>query len=119
MVYICRWIVYDVVIDEMEIEEITMTVLTPARTSTRQLSWQAADRVYAGEISSTNGLGRVFDDACDEGLTLVSARTGREMVFMVDHVTRDEEDGTILVWTLIPVNRADRQLVTSIQLFND
>ncbi len=89
--------------------------LKPAPVSTRQLSWFADERRYVGEISSTNGFGRVYDDACDEGLTLVSARTGNEQVFVVADVDVDSE-GDVRFWTLKPV---DRHLDVSVTLFND
>jgi len=78
-----------------------MNLLHPAATSTRQLSYDAATNRYVGEISSTNGFGRVYADACDEGLTLVSARTGVEIVFVITGTDKDAE-GEIVSWTLVP-----------------
>lgn len=91
------------------------TTLTPAPVSTRQLHYDPAKRQYVGEISSTNGLGRVYDDACDEGLTLVSATTGREVVFVVDRTVRDD-DGDVMFWELVPASDSVR---VSVLLFND
>ena len=101
-----------------------MTILKPAPVSTRQFSWHGQEFEYVGEMSSTNGFGQVYDDACDEGLTLVSARTGQEVVFVVDHVERDA-DGDVRFWLLRPVGRSERPLnqptifQTKIRLFND
>jgi hypothetical protein len=68
-------------------EETDMTVLKPAPVSIRQFTWDAASSTPTGratlsaEISSTNGLGRVYDDAADEGLTVLGST--REIVFVV------------------------------------
>lgn len=76
-----------------------VTTLSPARVSTRQFSYRPADRTFIGEISATNGFGRVYPDACDEGLTMVSHRTGTEKVFVVVNEERDRE-GDLTKWTL-------------------
>jgi hypothetical protein len=77
--------------------------LKPAPVSTRQLTYDPARRTFTGEISSTNGLGRVYADACDDGLTLVSTRTGAELVFVVQHVEYDRE-GDLMLWELTSVD---------------
>lgn len=91
-----------------------MTILKPAPVSTRQLTWVKDDGQWVGEISSTHGFGQVYDDACDEGLTLVSARTGNEVTFVVDHT--EYCNGELLWWKLVP---ADFKGGMSILLFND
>lgn len=95
----------------------TMNVLKPKPVSTRQFFYSAEHRQFVGEISSTNGLGRVYDDACDEGLTLVSARTGVEVTFVVDHTERSA-DGELMWWLLKPVGKGPLPQVTLI-LLND
>lgn len=90
-------------------------LLKPAPVSTRQFHWERQTHEFVGEISSTHGLGRVYNDACDEGLTLVSEWTGREMVFAVDHTERDAE-GDVRWWLLKPV---DRSIWATVRLFND
>jgi hypothetical protein len=87
--------------------------LKPAPVSTRQLWYDAATSTFIGEISSTNGLGRVYPDACDEGLTLVSSRTGAEIVFVVTDEQYDGE-GDLTLWKLEAVGRPFRMT-----LFND
>lgn len=87
----------------------------PCPVSTRQFTWLADQRTYVGEISSTYGLGRVYDDACDEGLTLVSAKTGREVVFVVTET--GVREGEIFDWTLRPAY--DKYLDVTIKLLND
>lgn len=95
-------------------------ILKPPTTPTRQLTWHCADRQWVGEHSSTNGFGRVYDDACDEGLTLVGDRTGREVVYVVDHT--EVEDGEIRYWILVPAAPQAGAAATrwgTILLFND
>lgn len=93
-------------------------IMHPPATNVRQLHWDPDRREYSGEISSTHGFGRVYADACDEGLTLVSNKTGRSVVFAVQHVERDAE-GDTLYWVLIPASREDRGLDVTVILFND
>jgi hypothetical protein len=90
-----------------------MAILKPAPVSTRQLAYDATRKLFVGEISSTRGFGRVYDDACDEGLTLVSHLTGAEVVFAVWDKKRDAE-GDVLSWELRSVD--GRYTMT---LFND
>jgi hypothetical protein len=92
-----------------------MAILTPCPVSTRQLTWLPDTRQYVGEASSTHGFGRVYDDACDVGLTLVSATSGRRVVFVIHDVETDA-DGDVRSWTLIP---ADRSVDATVLLFND
>lgn len=75
-----------------------MTILKPAPVSIKQISFSKALGAFTAEISSTNGLGRVFDDSCDVGLTVVGT-TGREIVFVVNGEHRDGE-GDVTHWTL-------------------
>ena len=91
-------------------------ILHPAPVSTRQLTYDAAKNEFVGDISDTHGFGRVYDDACDEGLTLVSARTGREVVFVVTRTVRDN-DGDVSFWLLAPAVSAEP--FYTIRLFND
>jgi len=65
---------------------------------------------------------QVYPDACDEGMTLVSARTGEE----VDYVVIEQEravDGELESWTLVPtkqaLKRVPRARGTKIIIWND
>lgn len=82
-----------------------MSVLKPSPVSTDRFTYVAAERLLVAEASDLPPFGRVYDDACDEGLTLVSADTGREVVFGVEQIDRDRE-GDLVSWTLLPVDRA-------------
>ena len=76
----------------------TMTVLRPSPVSIRQFAFSKVSNSFVAEMSSTNGLGRVYPDSCDEGLTVIG-NTGREVVFVVEDVSRDG-DGDLTSWTL-------------------
>lgn len=91
-------------------------ILRPAPVSTRQFTFDPTSRLFVGEMSSTNGFGRVYDDACDEGMTLFNPRTGCEVVFVVDRTDRDS-DGDVTSWRLVPAQRNDA--VAGVIVFND
>lgn len=92
--------------------------LRPAPVPMAQFSYHARTRQFIGEISSTHGFGRVWDDACDEGLTIVSP-TGREIVFVVGATVRDAE-GEIAEWRLEPADPCPADLSDlRIRLCND
>jgi hypothetical protein len=77
-------------------------VLRPAPTSSTRLMWAPLQKRFIGEMSDLyGGFGRVWDDAADEGMTLISRYDDSEMVFVVDHEQRGEDD--ILWWDLRPV----------------
>lgn len=93
-----------------------MTLLKPVPVSTSRLSWDPVRREFSAELSDLGGrFGRVWDDSCDEGLTLVSVRTGREVVCAVDSDFRDP-DSTVRWWVLKPVERGH---AWSVVVFND
>lgn len=91
-------------------------ILSPTRVSTDRFTFVASQSLFVSEASDLPPLGRVYDDACDEGLTLVSAKTGREIVFAVNHVERDRE-GDVLYWDLKPVPGESQ--VWTVRIFND
>lgn len=90
-------------------------ILSPKPVSTRQFTWVKATRQFVAEISSTHGFGRVYDDACDEGLTLV-APSGRQVVCAVQTTHRDAE-GDITDWILVPVSPTN--VPFTVTIFND
>jgi len=79
----------------------TSNLLHPSPVSTRFFTWCNDIRTFVAEASSLPvKFGRVYADACDEGLTLVSARTGREVVFVIDEIGHDEDDD-LTHWDLV------------------
>lgn len=90
---------------------------TPVSTSNFSHTHDTRGHLLVAEASSLPPMTAVYDDACDEGYTLVSTRTGRELVIAVDGVTHDN-DGDLCFWTLRPVNPAERDLIT-VRVYND
>jgi hypothetical protein len=96
-----------------------MTILHPSPIPASQLTWDAKTGTFTGEISEIGGFGPVYDDACDEGLTLVSQRESAEIVFVIEHEERDSERD-ILYWDLLPANLSLRsQVPFRVRIFND
>jgi hypothetical protein len=62
-------------------------------------------------------MGQVYDDACDAGITVVSERTGKSVVFGIEHTERDREND-VLWWDLEPADLRERTGVR-VRLFND
>jgi hypothetical protein len=93
-------------------------LLHPAPASTARFQWDG--QRFSAEISDLPGFGRVYADAADEGLTLLSRREpGREIVFVIEHVERDRE-GDTLYWDLVPA-RGQRvaDIHFTVRVFND
>lgn len=90
-------------------------LLKPASVSTNRFSYWHG--MFVAEASDLPAFSRVWDDACDVGLTLVSARTGREIVCAVDHIERDLE-GETRWWDLKPINYNERNLF-NVRVYND
>lgn len=68
--------------------------------STAMFHYDKQDRCFSQEMSTLQCgpknrpvLERIYPDACDEGIRLISERSGQECVFYVDrtHVNRDNE----------------------------
>lgn len=78
-----------------------MTLLRPCPIHTSRLNYNARERVFSEEESTIGAPGRVYDDACDLGYTLVSARTGREVVFAQTFTSRDI-GGDVAFWVYEP-----------------
>lgn len=95
-------------------------ILRPTPVSLRNFTLSADERgrcLLVAEASSLPSFGRVYDDACDEGLTVVSHHTGREVVYGVSDEVKDRE-GDIAYWTLIPADLRDSGL-PNLRVFND
>lgn len=95
-----------------------MTVLTPTRVSTSQFTWMPETNSFVAEASDLGKsfrFGRVWDDSCDEGLTLTSSKyPGQELVFYVNHT--EVHDGDVLYWELKAVNP---RVSFKVKVFND
>ena len=96
-------------------------ILSPAPVSTDRFSFNLNDRVFTAELSDLGRdfrFGRVYDDACDVGLTLVSTRTGRRVVFAIENEIRDRE-GELQYIELRPASRFESDDLPAVRLFND
>ena len=65
---------------------------------------------------------RLYQDACDEGITLISSRTGAEVDFYVDEYHKNNE-GELISWLLRPTPESLRKVPfakgTSVLILND
>jgi len=97
-----------------------MALLTPPRVHAAALHWDGQDRMYTAEASELPPFGPVFDDATDEGLTLVSQYPGRPDVVFVVSGTETDPDDDIAWWDLTPARPQDAaRLRVTIRVFND
>ena len=73
--------------------------------STNMFHYDPEDKVFSQEVSSLRGFktGPIYDDACDEGFTLVSHKTGKEEVVCLSEIDRNE-DNEVCGWWFEPVN---------------
>lgn len=97
-------------------------ILHPLPVQSGQFTWIAGSREFVAELSDLGGkFGRVYDDAIDEGLILVSSRhPGKpDIVFVINHEQRDAE-GDVQYWDLVPASLAQRRAVPfTVRVFND
>lgn len=93
-----------------------MTVLRPKPVNGTMFIWHAPTRTYYIDMSQLGGFGRVYDDACDEGLTIISRFGTREAVCAVEdqHVV----DGEVKAWILKPVKPKYKGADFTIMVFN-
>jgi hypothetical protein len=97
-----------------------MSLLSPNPVQASLFTWDAPTRTFSADISDLpgRGFGRVWDDACDEGLTLISRFPGRQpAVFAVSHEERDR-DGDVRWWDLSPADPR-RDPGFAVRIWND
>jgi hypothetical protein len=92
-------------------------ILAPAPVAIGRFTWNSGDRTLSAEMSELTGFGRVYDDAVDEGLTVIG-RSGREVTFVVAHVETDRE-GDVQYWLLVPAKANDHRLNVTVTVYND
>lgn len=90
--------------------------------STVRFNYDAGSHMFMADASDLpKGLvRRVYDDACDEGFALKSARTGSVVVYTVSETKRDAE-GDVTSWefTPIPEHAAKMTHPARLVIFND
>lgn len=91
---------------------------TPVPTNLFTVSRDGRGLILAACLSDLTRypFGRVFDDACDEGFTLVSHNTGTEIVCAVSAEVRDADRDLVCV-ELKPVTPGAPDF--TVRLFND
>ncbi len=97
-----------------------MQLQTPVH-STARFTWVPASKTFVAEMSDFNGAApftRLYDDSCDAGLTLRSAKTGREVVCFLAGEDRNGE-GELQGLRFQPLKPADRALFNEVLLIND
>lgn len=78
------------------------------KVSTALFHYDAETKCFSVEDSELQGdgivelLGRLYDDACDEGFVLVSQRTGKEVPMFLASI--DTNDGDIAGWQFKPAS---------------
>jgi len=97
-----------------------MTIIAP-KVDSSIFIYDVKTKTFVGEMSELGKFGRVYDDACDLGFTMVSAKTGKEVTFVVNGTLR--EHGETVGWRLVPVTGTVRKMPTlagvTVHVFND
>lgn len=105
-----------------------MTILHPVSYSMERFGIGAvkhgSETMFTAEASDLKNLsgggfrlGRVYDDACDVGFTMVSHHTGKEVVFRLEHREMDRE-GDLLWWDFSSVTLPHKGKFT-VRVYND
>jgi len=99
-----------------------MTVLHPSPVSVEMFTWDAKTSMFVAEMSDLGEdfrYGRVYDDACDAGITLYSRYPGKDpVVFAIDHTERDAE-GDICYEDLKAVGPNAWKAGFKVRIYND
>lgn len=98
------------------------------RASTQQFYFDTPTKHFVTEASELSQGGRIdmfhriYDDAMDVGLVLVSHRTGREATYYL-HEEKRNSDRDLMVWILLPTPQTLRKMPevagTEIHILND
>jgi hypothetical protein len=71
----------------------------------------------ASMLGSSFKIGRVYDDACDEGFAIISKKTGNKAVFVLENIISDDSGEDIGAWKFNCVTPGLTQL--QVVIFND
>lgn len=95
--------------------------------STAMFYWTPEDGLFSQEISSlcddprVNIFERLYPDACDQGIILISAVSGKKATYYVD--STDTHHGEVAGWRLLPtpetIRDQPRLKNTKILIIND
>lgn len=87
-------------------------------------SYHSDTNTFVAEASDCNGFDlfqQIYDDACDQGFTMVSHKTGQRCTFSLSDVKKDM-DGDVQYWEFTPVldpKTAPRLLAMKVLVYND
>lgn len=97
-------------------------ILGGPKHSTKQFSYNKETRTFVTEGSTIQHgnrfMGQLYDDACDEGFTLVSHKTGAEVMYYYVDTVRDAE-GEIIKWTFNEAVVRGLNYYTRVDVYND
>lgn len=92
--------------------------------SSKNFTWVPEERAFVADMSDMpqGTFCRAYPDAADEGLLLVSVKTGAEVMYVENHQARDAE-GELKYVEYVPTKDAARRVPgcrgTRVLLFND
>lgn len=89
--------------------------------STARFHYDKLDQMFSADISDLGkgfDFDRIYPDACDAGLILVSHKTGKAIPFYVSE-TRYNDEGEVMFWRLQADSRDPRIRNITMVLFND
>ena len=92
--------------------------------STRQFSYNKDTRTFVAEASDlgSDPFQRIYEDAADEGVELVSHVTGKSAKFAVNSYERND-DHEFIAWNLVPtaetIRKNPRMRGVTMIIFND
>jgi hypothetical protein len=93
-------------------------MLRPSRICTSLLTYDKPENLFVVEDSTLNlRPARVWIDSCDVGYTLVSHRTGAEIVYALNLIV-ENSDREIMYWDYRPAEDKNPALPT-LRIFND
>lgn len=95
--------------------------------STAFFTYNKESNQFISEVSNfgnDNFLHRIYPDACDEGLVLISEKTQQEATYYLDHIEySNDEDHELQAWHLFPTSKTcqlyPKLKKSSIIIFND
>ena len=98
-------------------------ILGGPKYSTELFTYVKESRTFVCERSLLDNargemMGPLYDDACDEGFTLVSHKTGAEVMYYYVNKEYDDE-GDIIKWIFDEVEKQGKSHRTRVDVFND
>jgi hypothetical protein len=91
----------------------------PTHYATDAIGWTRRDGSVEASTLSRGGtlMSRVWNDACDLGFILVSHRTLRAVLFILDK--KMEKDGEVVGWLFTSHSRGRNEAKFTLTVFND